>query len=383
MINKVKNKIKIKITTAFTLAEVMVVFAVIAVVATATLGITKLQLNYAAKCMYYAAFKNLGLLTGTLVSEGSSITTAADPGNPGGTISGTFPNYQAAFDAFETFKFADTSFRSCFDGCNANDDCINQYCLAAQAADNDATNAYLTALDNTVTATNPPQQLFLKTWLDSSYTLADATYSVVVPPTPPSGGSTTIKKTLPDKGYAADGTGLCNRVTNMMNTIGTLHCSDDVQYTNGSNFATATPTFVASNGIAYYNFGRDPVLDNVNHDPAVEYFNVYVDIDGTHRGKSQLNVDVMNFRLMRNGKVLPAPDSIGGNSTDYLSTSVSYETFAAGRVVNWLAKGIPYRQAACISGEVTDPTYCIYPPGSVKDAAHCVSNVCEVVINKP
>lgn len=57
---------------AFTLSEVMVVFVIVAVVASATFAITKSQLNYATKYQYYSAFVNLKQAVGELIANGTA-----------------------------------------------------------------------------------------------------------------------------------------------------------------------------------------------------------------------------------------------------------------------------------------------------------------------
>ena len=92
---------------------------------------------------------------------------------------------------------------------------------------------------------------------------------------------------------------------------------------------------------------------------------VYVDING-QSGSSTLWEDVFPFYITLNGYVIPAynnPDDqeIGGNSKDYLQTSVQYETINNNgkRTIKWLAKSVSFREGACKSGYIDPATpYC-------------------------
>lgn len=68
--NKIKNKNKF----GFTLAEVMVVFTIIAIVAVVSSKIVKSQMNFATKYLYYAAFTNMQSVVGNLVADGYKFT---------------------------------------------------------------------------------------------------------------------------------------------------------------------------------------------------------------------------------------------------------------------------------------------------------------------
>jgi len=66
------NKIKL---TAFTLAELLVVFVIIGVILSATAGIYKAQLKVAKKYQYYAAFTNLKHATAEIIADGFDTDT--------------------------------------------------------------------------------------------------------------------------------------------------------------------------------------------------------------------------------------------------------------------------------------------------------------------
>jgi len=59
---------------AFTLAEIMVVFMIIAVIATATIGIQKSRKNYVTKFSYYATFTNIKTMVAELIADGCDIS---------------------------------------------------------------------------------------------------------------------------------------------------------------------------------------------------------------------------------------------------------------------------------------------------------------------
>ncbi len=69
MMNMKINKISLK-KFAFSLAEVTLVFAIIAVITTVSLKINKSRVNYAKNHFCYAAYKNLALAVEELISEG-------------------------------------------------------------------------------------------------------------------------------------------------------------------------------------------------------------------------------------------------------------------------------------------------------------------------
>lgn len=66
--NKTKN--------AFTLAEVVVVFTIIAVVVVARMGIVKSRYAYATRYQYYSAYMNLKQMVGNLMADGYTTTSA-------------------------------------------------------------------------------------------------------------------------------------------------------------------------------------------------------------------------------------------------------------------------------------------------------------------
>lgn len=62
---------KLKFQKAFTMAEVMVIFTVIAFISVATIGITKTKIDNAKMALYYAALNNMMLVSGNMIADGS------------------------------------------------------------------------------------------------------------------------------------------------------------------------------------------------------------------------------------------------------------------------------------------------------------------------
>jgi prepilin-type N-terminal cleavage/methylation domain-containing protein len=93
-----------------------------------------------------------------------------------------------------------------------------------------------------------------------------------------------------------------NDFSNKLNTIGV------VNNLIVSNYATRTPNFVTSNGMAWYGFN---LVNNFYQDPA----NIWIDIDGKDKGKNILHDDVMEILVYKSGKV----GVIGTNEINYLT----------------------------------------------------------------
>ncbi|HNW25874.1 MAG TPA: hypothetical protein PLG15_05685 [Candidatus Gastranaerophilaceae bacterium] len=171
-----------------------------------------------------------------------------------------------------------------------------------------------------------------------------------------------IEKQLTPYGHTGENTGICDRLAEVFNTIGKVDCT----ISGGDNFSDENVNFTLTNGERFFNIGKD--IDG-------EAFRLYIDIDGK-KGKSVLDEDVMEFRIYRNGTVLPGETSIGGNNKNYLSASI--------KEINtntWDQKDIPYLKAVCNAGEMPE-SYCT--PLGIPLKENCTSpNVCQVYINKP
>ncbi len=288
--------------------------------------------------------------------------------------------------------------------------------------------------------------------------------------------SSSDAKSLP--GVANDtehGLGFCNRIYDLMNTIGAFNnCS--LTANDATDFVSATPNFVTTNGAKYYNFGADagtPCPANYTETPSdikpfgkcycrganghwdapistsgcsydeanytlkrpslndyintiknygyvippwtstpcatghyvfqnvtnwicgaddstqqhdyfinpVGKFIIYVDIDG-RRGKSELNKDVFKFWIFTDGTVMPADDSLMLDNPKYLSASVK------GPTGSLVSKGIGYKKAICLSNKVdlskVSANFC--SSSGYSAVAGCTAggnNLCTFIINKP
>lgn len=185
--------------------------------------------------------------------------------------------------------------------------------------------------------------------------------------------STGIIKSLPTVANkaAADASnpmGLCQRITDVMNTNGAISCSQTA--TDGTNFNAATANFVTTNGQRFYNFGTNPT-SNV--------YTVYVDINGSKSGGGVLNKDVLKFTINTDGTVLPVhtavvADQNAADNTNYMSASVKYRDSSGN--VNVVSNGVTFYKATCDATGTYNGTACT-------QAGSCASNPCEVSINKP
>ena len=67
--------------------------------------------------------------------------------------------------------------------------------------------------------------------------------------------------------------------------------------------------------------------------------------------------------------------SRGGGSTTHLSVSVENEYFDTNqRHIRWLAKSVPFKRGACLSGYVGDATPYCRNGGTVSRSANCQDN---------
>lgn len=168
------------------------------------------------------------------------------------------------------------------------------------------------------------------------------------------------------------GTDLCNKLSELYNTLGNVECNSaaTVIASDDNTFADETPNFKTTNGMNFYNFATNPI-SNV--------YTVYIDIDGAYKRNARLNNDVMKFTISTSGVVLPDIDSNGANNPEFLATSVRYVDNTASTV--WLKHNVSYKESVCTAAEVTSPTYCAgYPANAICTSG---SYICEVVIHKP
>lgn len=191
------------------------------------------------------------------------------------------------------------------------------------------------------------------------------------------------------------GRGFCDRlVDEEFNTV-----NSDCSQTASSDFDSATPNFTAPNGMRFFFSDTGAVDSDGNPDPCpigYGHYTVYVDIDGKGKRTGTENVDVLKFYILMDGTVLPDPDGIAANSTDYLKASVRYID-SSNKYVYVLEK-VPYRQAVCAAvNDGTQPDamfgmgshnyYCeaqVHYPAVNMPVSPCGDTAtCEVVLEKP
>lgn len=168
--------------------------------------------------------------------------------------------------------------------------------------------------------------------------------------------------------------GLCQRFADLLNTIGTVDCSQTANA--GTNFYTATPNFTTSNGMRFFNLGSNPVGG---------IYTIYVDIDSSKKSddvtqrNAVYNEDVQAFTISTTGLVLPVYDSKAATDTTYLSAVVRYLN-SDKTTYTIVDDGIPFRTAYCYA--TGDTTYPGYTTSCTQHAA-CTTNNCEYVLAKP
>ena len=195
-------------------------------------------------------------------------------------------------------------------------------------------------------------------------------------------------RTLPRKGM--NFCKLFERHANIMS--GSSVCSGSVISNGTTDFSNKSPDITLRNGLRVYNMHSDAgaismlanntqggVYDGVPNTNSYGY-TVYVDIDGA-KGDSQLWSDVYPFYITLSGKIIPAYDtsnanSSGGDSVRHLQVSVENENYTSGkRSTKWLAKSVPFKEGACISGYVGDATPYCKNGTSYTQASECTSNI--------
>lgn len=195
-------------------------------------------------------------------------------------------------------------------------------------------------------------------------------------------------KSLPSFGHSSSNTrGFCDRLVNEeFNTTGAVNCDQTAigAISDATDFKTATPNFVTTNGMRFFNVGA---LPTATISDAVGYYSIYVDIDGTKRN-GKLNEDVIKFLVLAaDGSVIPDASSIAANNIDYLSASAWYND---GTKDVYVFSSVPYRQAACAASSLSIPNpfpfigtdYCSTSP-SQPQASACNSHSCSFDYAKP
>lgn len=197
--------------------------------------------------------------------------------------------------------------------------------------------------------------------LNEGCTAADVTNSVC----------TALKGNIP-KVAVSSGRGLCERMANNFNLLGTMTCSATASTitTSDTDFSAKTPNFTTSSGMIFFNLQTNPV-SNV--------YTVYVDIDGEQR-KSKLGDDVIAFNIRTDGLTLPVYGSKAATDTGYLSASIKADVSGSFSILSGTAN-LTYQNAYCGVNGTYLGTSCsnTYYTGTCSSA----SASCSVVLNKP
>jgi hypothetical protein len=208
----------------------------------------------------------------------------------------------------------------------------------------------------------------------------------------------TTPATIPNRGF-------CDRFAREeINVIGAIDCTQSA--TDSTGFTTATPNFVSTNGARYFNFGAAKTGQTAT--ASTDFYTVYIDIDGkkrsgrlTESAAGKKDVDVIKFYVSMDGNtVVPDPDSIATNDTEYLTASVKYMN-AAGTAYVYVLTGVNYRRAICATNPIlsfvvgtTTINYCepqtTYtngynprPSTAPFDVTACATNTCIFELDEP
>ncbi len=189
------------------------------------------------------------------------------------------------------------------------------------------------------------------------------------------------------------GANFCKKFVEYSNTkTGTSECSGSNITAALTDFSGATPDIVFRNGMKLYNIHNTPgdISDLQNNTAGGSYdgvenvntygYTVYLDIDGD-KGSSTLWEDVFKFYITMSGKVIPAyAGDIGGSNSRYLMTSVMKEEITADghRQIKWIKKSVPFKEGACASNYVGINTpYCLGETVSA-ECPEGIGNVCSL-----
>lgn len=167
----------------------------------------------------------------------------------------------------------------------------------------------------------------------------------------------------------------CEKFSSFVNTK-TETCKGDQIAADVTDFSGKNPDIVLRNGVRLFNISQDPVkiqildgnargstytkTDGTEIDIDEWGYTVYVDIDGESNGQNTLWEDVYPFYVTLSGKVIPAYDAdnageSGGDSINHLQTSVS--KLARGAKREWVVKSKTFKESACKMGYVKG-NYC-------------------------
>lgn len=178
---------------------------------------------------------------------------------------------------------------------------------------------------------------------------------------------------LPSTGHNADSRGLCDRLTNVFNTVGAVNCSAATATTTAA-FIDTNLNFKLANGLKFFNLNT-----------AAPY-TIYVDLNGD-KGSHTLGQDVVAFTVNTNGLILPTSGTTAATDTNYLSASVKYLddfTSPTNAVEVWVERGVSFYTATCDATGSYNGTAC----ATTVYNNNCLSSltphrICQVIIDKP
>lgn len=366
---------------AFTLAELMVILSVIAIITVASIKISKSRSDYAVNFQSYAAYSNLVIAVNELISEGNLVWSDSES-KP--ILSSTSPkslpevgndtahalglcnrmseliNVVGAVDCSLTADDS-TNFAAAAPNFTATNG-VRYYNLGSDANGACGADAVLKGVE-CVNTTNTEYTCNFDNGTCGDEAVAACT------------GSSSPKDPLPDNDdsfWGAEETFYFN-YTDGSECYGAIYQGNQVFYTaipcNAPDFATM---YKVRCGFPMPAFT-----------PANNHFTIYVDINGK-RGNSVLNQDVFKFWVFTDGTVMPADGSLMLDNPKYISASVKN---ADG---NFVYKRIGYKRAACLSNKIDESkiyaSYCSSSGYGYAPISGCVAgatNRCSFIINKP
>ena len=198
----------------------------------------------------------------------------------------------------------------------------------------------------------------------------------------------------------------CEYLVSLLNTkANAAECTGPSISSTLTSFSGKLPDITLRNGMRMYNVRQNPqaiadlvnnteggktVLNGVEVDTNKWGYTVYIDIDG-EKGASEKWVDVYPFYVTLSGMVIPAydkdhPGLYGGDSRNHMQVSIENEIIHEGRrKIEWLAKSVSYKEAACGAGYIGANTPYCHDAGSIPIKSECSvdNSLCRLKYIKP
>ncbi len=327
---------KNKFLNSYTLAEVVVVMLVIAVIVSVTIRVTKAKLDSVISYTYYAAYSTLRTVTQSLVAD-------FDPDDSdymsfkGNLNLAYFPRHKVDF--------------------------FNNYFIPPAKAEC-GSDVNMNCAENEV-------------WSEDNCACVDT------PRTLPRKGAKFCKlfeQRINTNTSSCSGSSISDSVSDFSSK------TPDIVLRNGIRIYNLhqDPTNIAvlQNN---ENTGSYTGVDNTN----TWGYTVYVDVDGANSGDSVKWEDVYPFYITLSGRVIPAYDSsnpgeYGGDSPYHLQVSIYNEKVNSSGSIDpsWIEKSITFKEGACKVGYISSTTpYC----GGISKLAECsaVNSACQLKAIRP